>query len=173
VTAGRGLIFILVGYAALVVTGALMTVVPWHLVPEVTLLVVLYLGLGGRGAPSGFVGVALVLGWLTDLFSGAPRGLHALSLGLLMIAARGVSNRLLVATRWQVLLVTWIAAIGHGALLILLASPLYEGELWRALRRVPLSTAVTALCAPLVFGLLTRLDRKLAPDPRALRMPGP
>ncbi len=168
----RGLIFVLVGWGALVVVGALMTIVPFHLVPQVTLLMVLYLGLGGRGAASGFLGVALLLGYLTDLFSGAPRGLHALSLGLTMAFARAVSSRLLVATRWQVVVVTWLAAIGHGVLLIALASPLYDGEIGRALLHVPLDTIVTAACAPFVFRLLTRIDRKLAPDPRALRMPG-
>ena len=40
--------------------------------PELALLVVLYLGLGGRGAAPGLCAVGALIGYLADLFAGSP-----------------------------------------------------------------------------------------------------
>jgi rod shape-determining protein MreD len=170
----RGLTFIVVGHLLLILTGSLRALLPFTLpVPDVALIVILYLGLGGRGAPSAHAGVALILGYLTDLMSGAPRGLHALSFVIVMLLARAGASRLMVSRVWQEMVVTFAVALGHGALVIALASPMYDGEALSALRQVPLTALMTALVvAPLLFRFFRRVDRKLAPDPRTLRMPG-
>jgi len=170
----RGVTFLLTGYLLLILTGSLRALLPFSLpVPDVALMVVLYLGLGGRGAPSAHAGVALILGYLTDLMSGAPRGLHALSFVIVMLLARAAASRLMVSRVWQEMVVAFAVALGHGALVVAVASPMYDGEALSALRQVPASALMTAvIVAPLLFRFLRRIDRKLAPDPRTLRMPG-
>jgi rod shape-determining protein MreD len=170
----RGMAFIAVAYLLLIVSGAVRALLPWSFpVPDVTLVVVLYLGLGGRGSAPAHAGVALTIGYLTDLWSGAPRGLYALSFVMVMLLARAAASRLMVSRVWQEMVVTLVVALGHGALVVALASPMYDGEALSALRQVPGSSLVTALLvAPLLFRLLRRVDRKLAPDPRTLRIPG-
>jgi rod shape-determining protein MreD len=168
----RALSFVGVTYLVLVVTTGLAALSPWHLpAPEVTLLIVLYLGLLGRGSVSSHAALALAIGYLADLFAGSPRGLHALTLSLVMLVARGASSRLMVSSLWQQLVVTFAAALGHGALIVALSSSIAGDDLTSsALRLAPPTALVTAAVAPLAFALLKRVDRRLAPDPRALRM---
>jgi rod shape-determining protein MreD len=110
--------------------------------------------------------VALAIGYLTDLQVAAPRGLHALTLVGVVLVARAASNRLMVASLWQLLVVTLVTAIGHGALVVALTASMYGGDASPALVLVPLTALATCVAAPLVFALLRALDRKLAPDPR-------
>jgi rod shape-determining protein MreD len=171
VSAPRAVVMVLATWVGLIVTSSLQALSPRRVpTPELALLVVLYLGLGGRGTAPAHVGVALVLGYLADLFAGAPKGLDALALGVTMVAARAASSRLDVAAPWHTLMIAAVAAVGHGLLLLALSSPLYGGEATVALSLVLATTVTTALAAPLVFALLLRLDRRLLPDPRALRM---
>jgi rod shape-determining protein MreD len=158
--------FILVGYALLVLVSALGALLPVHLPrPEVGLLVVLYLGLSARGPLPTHLGVALLLGYLTDVLAGAPRGLHALSLAAMMVIARGASSRLLVARRWQEILVTFLASLGHGLLVAsLVASPgasIWAPSFSERLRALPGPAIATALVAPIFFAFALRLDRRL------------
>jgi rod shape-determining protein MreD len=151
----------------LLVEASVASLLPWHgVAPELALLVVLYIGFYGRGAPTGNALLALSIGYLTDLFAAAPRGLHALTFGLVVLAARGASNRLMVASTWQVLVVTLATALGHGALIVALTSSLYGENAGGALWLVPLTAFATCVAAPVVFLFLRRIDRKLAPDTR-------
>jgi cell shape-determining protein MreD len=182
----RAVVMVLATYVGLILTSSLQALLPWRLpTPELPLLVVLYLGLGIRPAVAGggvgrtgavpgtapaHVGVALVLGYLADLFAGAPKGLDALALGVFMVAARAASSRLDVATPWHTLVIAAATAVAHGLLLLALSSTLYGGEALVALPLILTTSITTALIAPLLFALLARLDRRLQPDPRALRM---
>ena len=143
------------------------SLLPWHgVAPEVALLVVLYVGFYGRGSATANAGLALTIGYLTDLFAVSPRGLHALTFGLVVLAARGASNRLMVASTWQVLVVTLATSLGHGALIVALTSSMYGDGAAGALWLVPLTAMATCVAAPLVFLILKRIDRRLAPDER-------
>jgi cell shape-determining protein MreD len=182
----RAVVMVLAAYLGLIVTSSVQALLPWRVpTPELALLVVLYLGLGIRPAVAGggvgrtgalsgtapaHVGVALFLGYLADLFAGAPKGLDALALGITMVAARAASSRLDVATPWHTLVIAAAAALAHGLLLLALSSTLYGGEALVALPLVLTTSLTTAVVAPFAFALLARLDRRLQPDPRALRM---
>lgn len=167
----RAVVFTLVAWLGLVVTASLQALSPWHLpTPEVALLVVLYLGLGGRGTTPSHVGVALVIGYLADLFAGAPKGLESLTLAVAMVLARAASSRLDVTTPWHTLVIAAVAGAGHALVLLALSSTLYGGDALSALPLVPLTAVATALVAPFAFSLLHRVDRRLQPDPRVLRM---
>jgi rod shape-determining protein MreD len=167
----RAIAMIATAYATLILTASLQALIPWHLpTPELMLLIVLYLGLGGRGTAPAHVGVALVIGYLADLFGGAPKGLHALTLAVAMVLGRAASSRLMVSAPWHVFAIALGATVGHSLLLIALSTQLWGDEPLAALRLVPSTAITTAIAAPLAFALLRRLDRRLVPDPRALRM---
>lgn len=162
---------LLAAWMALIVLASLQALVPWHLpTPEVMLLFVLYLGLGARGSASSQLAMALVLGYLADLFSGAPKGLHALTLAVAMLLARGASSRILITATWHTVAIAFGAGLAHSLLLLALAAQLWNEGAMSALRIVPATALATAVLAPFVFEGLKRLDRRLQPDPRALRM---
>lgn len=167
----RAVVMVLAAYLGLLVTSSLLALSPWRLpTPEIGLLVVLYLGLGGRGTAPAHVGVALIIGYLADLSAGAPKGLHALTLAVAMVVARAASSRLDVATPWHTLVIAGVAAVAHALVLLALSSTLYDGDTLASLRLIPAMALATAIVAPFVFGWLRKLDRRLQPDPRALRM---
>jgi rod shape-determining protein MreD len=167
VTAARAIAFVALSWLLLLLQASLASLLPWHgVAPEVALLVMLYIGFYGRGSALANAGLALTIGYLTDLFSAAPRGLHALTFGLVVLAARGASHRLMVASTWQVLVVTLATALGHGALIVALTSSLYGDGASGALWLVPLTAGATCFAAPIIFLLFRRVDRRLAPDTR-------
>ena len=170
-SAQRAIVMILAVYVGLIVTSSLQALSPWRVpTPEVALLVVLYLGLGGRGTAPGSVAVALIIGYLADLFAGSPKGLESLTLAVAMMLARAASSRLDVATPWHTMVIALVAALAHGVLQLAISSSLYAGDATAALRLVPMTAVTTALVAPVCFRWLSRLDRRLAPDPARLRM---
>jgi rod shape-determining protein MreD len=114
--------------------------------------------------------VALVIGYLADLFSGAPKGLNALTLSIAMLVARGASSRILITATWHTVAIAFGATLVHSLVLIALTAELYGDSPLNALGVVPLTSLTTALLAPFVFSFLRGLDRRLQPDPRALRM---
>ncbi len=170
-SAQRAIVMILAVYVALIVTSSLQALSPWRIpTPELALLVVLYLGLGGRGTAPGHLFVALVIGYLADLFAGSPKGLESFTLAIAMLLARAASSRLDVATPWHTIVIALVAAVAHGVVQLAISSSLYGGDATAALRLVPTTAITTALVAPLAFRWLSRLDRRLAPDPARLRM---
>jgi rod shape-determining protein MreD len=167
----RAVTFIAVGYVALILTASVQTLSPWHCpTPEVMLLIVLYLGLSGRGSVVAHVGLALVLGYLTDLFAASPSGLHSLSLAICMLLARAASARLLVIASWQTIGVAALGALVHSLLLLLFSSTMYGDRALSALGIVPMTVVATAFVAPFAFAVLRKVDRRLAPLSRALRL---
>jgi cell shape-determining protein MreD len=171
VIAQRAFVMIVATWVGLIVTSSLQTLSPWRVPPpEVALLVVLYLGFGGRGTAPAHVAVALVIGYFADLFAGSPKGLESLTLGVAMVLARAASSRLDVATRWHTMVIAFVATVAHGLLQLAISSSLYAGDARAALRLVPSTALATALVAPLVFHWLRRIDRRMQPDPARLRM---
>jgi len=170
---GRALGFILAVYALLIVSSAMRSF--WAVpMPDIPLLVVLYLGLSGRGALSSHIGIALAIGYLADLLGGAPKGLHSLSLGLIMLAARPLSSRLLVQRRWQEIVITIFGATVHGLVVCALAvepgtTTSFSPSVWELTRTLPMQVFLTALAAPLVYPLLQSIDHRWWPVPRGLR----
>jgi rod shape-determining protein MreD len=130
VNAQRAVVMILAVYVGLIVTSSLQALSPWRVpTPEVALLVVLYLGLGGRGTAPASVAVALVIGYLADLFAGSPKGLESLTLAVAMMLARAASSRLDVATPWHTMVIALVAAVAHGLLQLAISSSLYAGSI--------------------------------------------
>jgi rod shape-determining protein MreD len=129
---------------------------------------VLYLGLRGRGASSQLVVVALACGYLADLFAGSPRGLESLSLAIVVLLARGASNRLMVVSSWQVIAVAAAGALLHSLCVFLLSS-MYAESLG-VLRVAPKVALFTGLLAAPLFALFRRVDRRFLTDPHRLHI---
>ena len=186
--AGRAIAFLLVGWLGMSCVASLAAVVPMRVLPglrpgpDVAALVVLFVGLSGRGSVSVVCLLAFALGYLADLSSGAPKGLHMMAMVPLVLAGRLASARLLVRGVIFTALVTGFFGGGYLVLVALMrigldltgaaalsSSAASEVPVWRAtLARVPLALLATSLFAPLVFGLLHRVERLFARDPRAL-----
>jgi len=144
VSAQRAIVMILAVYVALVVTSSLQALSPWRIpTPEVALLVVLYLGLGGRGTAPGHLFVALVIGYLADLFAGSPKGLESLTLAVAMLLARAASSRLDVATPWHTMVIALhgtAARDGPGSV-----AEFFANQPWSTVTRLPNGDAVVVV----------------------------
>jgi rod shape-determining protein MreD len=160
-------------WLALAVETAVGALLPVNIpLPEVALLIVLYVGLSERGTLLQLALMAVLSGYLADLASGAPRGLHALSLGITMVAVRSLSSRLLVQRGWQKMFVSGAASLAHGLVVCALSSPPAEAGIsfWSRARGVPLAALVTALAAPIVYAWFKRLDARFWPVQRGLHL---
>src|SRR5438309_10234191 len=90
---------VLVAYVLCVVVSAFWRLFPGPLhdaIPDLGALTAAYLGLTARRQLAPAVGGSIVLGYLVDVISGAPPGLHALVLGLTGLVARAVQPRIYV-----------------------------------------------------------------------------
>jgi rod shape-determining protein MreD len=174
----RGLLFFALAWLLLIVTASTGALIPWPFrfhgaVPELALVVVLYLGLSGRGSLPVLTALGVGIGYLADLSGGAPRGLHAFAYGVVIVGAHAVAGGLLVSRAWQEIVVVLFVCATEGVALVLLSSAPGEsaGELIESLRVLPANVLVTGLLAPLFFALFRRLDARLSPDPRSI-VPG-
>lgn len=178
-TGARALGLLAVAYLGLLLFAALPTLFPGLLpMPDVSLLVTLHAGLSCRlpgGAtvtmrdpgPAAVAAFGVCLGYLTDLLGGGPKGLHALGLALLMLLLRGAATRLLVRGWVLVMAFVFVAAVLFGVLLYGLRAWAEPGESLLPLRALVYQALATALCAPLLFSLLRRVDARVWHDPRA------
>ncbi len=130
--------------------------------PNLAVLVTLYLALAVRGSPSAGAACAAALGYVTDLLTGAPKGTHILSLLLVFFVIRGMSARLYVQGRFSQIGVAFLAALFNAVVVVAVHVALPPRGRWSTLIYGPMEAGMTAALAPLVFYLLWRLDRRLA-----------
>jgi len=129
-------------------------------VPELGLIAVVYCAHGIRGSLSRGAAAALGIGYLNDLFSGAPVGMHALVYVLVYFLARAAFGRILGRALWLQVLLGAIASGAAGLLIISIEQWLNPVEhSWALVGRVPFQMLVTGLFAPAYFYLLWRVDR--------------
>ena len=175
------------GFALLVLQAAIGTLLPLHpFVPNLLLPIVIYLGVDPdvqlvRGALLTFV-----LGYFLDVVAGAPTGLFTFVLVATYLAARGAGLRLLLrSVPFQMGLVVVISIAANGVMLalraifqpaeafplVMPASGALGGIVRFFLREDALvgayvatattllaSAVATGLAAPLVFGIVRRID---------------
>jgi rod shape-determining protein MreD len=156
----RAILFVLAGFLLIIVQSTLRQLLPAvALVPDPALLLVLYLGITPR--QSAWIGaiLAIVLGYFTDLFGAAPKGLHSLVYVILFYLSRGAQIRLLtrgwIFEVWFCLLAAFV-----GGLLVLLGRAVATPTLGVRGVLVAVAQAVaTAITAPVVFSIGRRIDR--------------
>lgn len=137
---------------------------PWAAnlpLPNLAVLATLYLALGVRSSPSTSAASVAVLGYLMDLLTGAPKGMHVLSLLLVYFLVRASSRRLYVQGRLTQMGIALVATLVHATIGVTLHVALPPHGEWSILAYAPVEAGITAAVAPLAFYLLWRLDRRV------------
>jgi len=129
-------------------------------VPELGLIAVVYCAHGIRGSLSRGAAAALGIGYVTDLFSGAPVGMHALVFVLVYFLVRATFGRIYGRALWLQALLGAFASGAAGVLVISIDQWLNPVEhSWAMLSHLPMQSLVTGLFAPAYFYVLWRVDR--------------
>jgi len=132
---------------------------PWDpLTADLVLPILLWMGLSdvpvARGAPSAFA-----IGYLVDLFSAGPQGLHAFVAVVVYLSSRTASLRLFSAGALFQMLLTFLASLFTSGTILFLRF-IFEQSL-ENIGSVALSVGVrglaTALVSPLIFSLARRV----------------
>lgn len=137
---------------------------PWAAslpLPNLAVLATLYLALGVRGSPSSSAASVALLGYLMDLLTGAPKGMHVLSLLVVYFLVRASSRRLYVQGRLTQMGIALVATLLHATIGVALHVALPPRGEWSILAHAPVEAGITAAVAPLGFYLLWRLDRRV------------
>jgi rod shape-determining protein MreD len=158
----RSLLTLLVAYILLVLQSTVLELAPVRMAaPSLGLLVVLYVGVSGKWAISSASIVALCTGYLLDLVSGAPQGVHALVFILVCVFARALSTRVAVQGIVLSAAVAFVASLLASVLVIIVRARVTPEGGYGGLKDAPLEALLTGVAGPIVMGLLRRIDGKL------------
>ncbi len=166
----RSVATLAVGLLLLLLQSTVMEFAPVHLVtPSLGLLVVLYVGMATlKWAPGAAVVVGFCLGYLFDLVSGAPRGVHAVVFVTVALIARMLAWRLAVRGIVLKAAIAFVASMIAAFLIVVVRAQISPESGYGGLRHAPLEALLTACFGPPVLWLLARLDGRL--DPALLRV---
>ena len=160
----------LFGFAVLLLLlqAVLHTLVPTTApLPAFALLTPLYVGFSPRWSPAGATAFALVIGYLFDLVSGAPTGVHAFATPLVVLLGSFVATALQVRGVLARTVASFVLVTVFGSLVLGLSVLLNTGA-WRGFGRLIFEAAFSAATAPPLFALFDRIDRRF--DKSAVRM---
>ena len=129
--------------------------------PSLGLLVVLHVGLSPKWTPSSAAMVAFVTGYLFDLVSGAPQGVHAFVFVLMSLFARALSTRVAVQGIVLSAATSFVATPLASALIVIVRAQVAPEGGYGGLRQAPLEALLTGFAGPIVLGLFRRLDGKV------------
>jgi rod shape-determining protein MreD len=115
---------------------------------------------------------AFVLGYLGDLYAGAPPGAGAFALVAVFVAARPVLAQMEYRGLWRPALLGAFAAAAAVGLAGAARWALAGGSMVGALYVLAPRAALTAVCAPLVAWLALRLQTSLGPAAARRDRPG-
>ena len=158
----RSLLTLLVAYILLVLQSTVLELAPVRMAaPSLGLLVVLYVGVSSKWAISSASIVALCTGYLLDLVSGAPQGVHALVFILICLFARALSTRVAVQGIVLSAAVSFVASLLASVLVIIVRARVTPDGGYGGLKDAPLEALLTGVAGPFVMGLLRRIDGKV------------
>jgi len=158
----RSILTLVVAYLLLILQSTVLELAPVRMAaPSFGLLVVLYVGLSAKWTISSASMVALATGYLLDLVSGAPQGVHALVFILIAIAARALATRVVVQGIVLGAATSFVASLLAAALVVIVRARVAPEGGYGGLRQAPLEALLTAVAGPPVIGLLRRIDGKL------------
>lgn len=160
---------LVVAFFLLLLQSTVLEFAPVHLVtPSLGLLVVLHIGLSPKWTLASVALVAFCTGYLFDLVSGAPRGVHAFVFVAMALFARALAARLVVRGVVLKAATAFVAALISALLVVLVRAQVSHEAGYGGLRQAPFEALLTAVFAPLVLWLLARVDGRL--DPARLRV---
>ena len=158
----RSILTLLVAYVLLILQSTVQEIAPVRMAaPSLGLLVVLYVGVSPKWTMSAASLIALCTGYLLDLVSGAPQGVHALVFILVAVAGRALSTRVAVQGIVLSAATSFVASLFGAVLVVMVRAQVAPESGYGGLRQAPLEALLTAICGPAVLGLLRRIDGKL------------
>jgi rod shape-determining protein MreD len=160
---------LLLGLFLLLLQSTVLEFAPAHVVtPSIGLLVALHVGLSERWTPSSAALVAFCTGYLFDLVSGAPRGVHAFVFVVMCLFARAMAARLAVRGVVFKAAAAFVASLLAAVLVVLIRAQVSHEGGFAGLRQAPSEALMTGLIGTPVLWLLARVEGRV--DPERLRV---
>jgi rod shape-determining protein MreD len=158
----RSAITLIVAYLLLILQSTVLELAPVRMAaPSLGLLVVMHVGLSGKWSISSAAIVAFATGYLLDLVSGAPQGVHAFVFVLMALFARALSVRVAVQGIVMAAAASFVASLISALLIVLVRAQVAPEGGYGGLRQAPVEALLTAFFGPFVLGLLRRIDGKI------------
>ena len=158
----RSAVTLFVAYLLLILQSTVLELAPVHMVtPSLGLLVVLHVGFSSKWTVSSAAVVSFATGYLFDLVSGAPQGVHAFVFVLMSLFARGLSTRLAVQGIVLSAATAFVASLLSALLVVLVRAQVAPEGGYGGLRQAPLEALLTGFCGPPVLGLLRRIEGRI------------
>jgi rod shape-determining protein MreD len=158
----RSAITLFVAYLLLILQSTVLELAPVRMAaPSLGLLVVMHVGLSGKWSVSSASVVAFVTGYLLDLVSGAPQGVHAFVFVLMALFARALSVRVAVTGIVMSAAASFVGSLLAALLIVIVRAQVAPEGGYGGLRQAPVEALLTAFAGPVVLGLLRRIDGKI------------
>jgi rod shape-determining protein MreD len=158
----RSAVTLIVAYLLLILQSTVLELVPVRMAaPSLGLLVVMHVGLSGKWSVSSAAIVAFATGYLLDLVSGAPQGVHAFVFVLMAVFARALSVRVAVTGIVMAAAASFVASLLAALLIVVVRAQVAPEGGYGGLRQAPVEALLTAFAGPFVLGLLRRIDGKI------------
>jgi rod shape-determining protein MreD len=158
----RSVVTLVVAYLLLILQSTVLELAPVRMAaPALGLLVVLHVGLSGKWSISSAAVVAFATGYLLDLVSGAPQGVHALVFVLMALFARVLSTRVAVSGVVLTAATSFVASLVAAVFIVIVRAQVAPEGGYGGLRQAPFEALLTGFAGPVVLGLLRRIDGKV------------
>ncbi|HEX4405579.1 MAG TPA: rod shape-determining protein MreD [Polyangia bacterium] len=158
----RSAITLIVAYLLLILQSTVLELAPVRMAaPSLGLLVVMHVGLSNKWSISSAALVAFATGYLLDLVSGAPQGVHAFVFVLMALFARALSVRVAVTGIVMAAASSFVASLLAALLIVFVRAQVAPEGGYGGLRQAPFEALLTAFAGPFVLGLLRRIDGKI------------
>ena len=158
----RSAITLTVAYLLLILQSTVFELAPVHMVvPSLGLLVVLHVGLSWKWTISSAAVVSFVTGYLFDLVSGAPQGVHAFVFVLMALFARALTTRVAVQGVVLSAATSFVASLLASALIVLVRAQVAPEGGYGGLHQAPIEALLTGLFGPIILGLFRNIDGKV------------
>jgi rod shape-determining protein MreD len=153
---------LIVAYLLLILQSTVLELAPVRMAaPSLGLLVVLHVGLSPKWSVPSSAVVAFATGYLLDLVSGAPQGVHALVFVLMALFARILSTRVAVSGIVLSAATSFMASLLAAVLIVIVRAQVAPEGGYGGLRQAPFEALLTAFAGPVVLGLLRRIDGRV------------
>jgi rod shape-determining protein MreD len=158
----RSAITLFVAYLLLILQSTVLELAPVRMAaPSLGLLVVMHVGLSSKWSLSSAAIVAFATGYLLDLVSGAPQGVHAFVFVLMAIFARALSVRVAVTGIVMAAASSFVASLLCALMIVIVRAQVAPEGGYGGLRQAPFEALLTAFAGPFVLGLLRRIDGRI------------
>jgi rod shape-determining protein MreD len=158
----RSAVTLIVAYLLLILQSTVLELAPVRMAaPSLGLLVTLHVGLSPKWSVSSSAVVAFATGYLLDLVSGAPQGVHALVFVLMSLFARILSTRVAVSGIVLSAATSFMASLLAAVMIVIVRAQVAPEGGYGGLRQAPFEALLTAFAGPVVLGLLRRIDGRV------------